>query len=61
MEMKDLINEINDLSRKSKSIGLTSQEKKKQKKLREEYLEIFRNNFRNHLDRIKIVDVEETR
>lgn len=56
MLSKEKINRINELSRKSKKNGLTDEEKKEQKKLRQEYLNTFRKNFKRQLDSIEIVD-----
>ena len=56
MITKELINEINELSRKQRSEGLTPQEKSRQADLREAYLASFRENMKNVLDRIEIVD-----
>ena len=56
MITKELINEINELSRKQRSVGLTDEEKQRQADLREAYLAGFRENMRNVLDRIEIVD-----
>ncbi len=56
MLSQEKINRINFLAKKSKSQGLTGQEKEEQKCLREEYLQAFRQNFRKQLDGIKIVD-----
>lgn len=53
---EDRIKRINELAKKSKTEGLTVKEKKEQKKLREEYLKIFRDNFRSQLENIEIVD-----
>lgn len=50
------INRINELYRKSKAEGLTEAEKKEQKILRQEYLELVKRNLRNQLNNI---DVEE--
>ncbi len=47
---------INELARKSKSVGLTPQEKEEQAKLRKEYIATIRMNLRSQLDQI---DVEE--
>ena len=49
------IERINELAKKSKSTGLTPEEKAEQAKLREEYLAQIRNNFRAQLDNIEIV------
>ena len=59
MEFKEKIDRINFLANKSKKEGLTEEEKQEQKKLREEYLKNFRENFRKQLECIKIVDKEE--
>lgn len=56
MDMEKLIARINVLARKKKAEGLTEEEKVEQQKLRAQYLEIFRNNFKNQLDSVKIVD-----
>ena len=56
MITKELINEINELSRKQRSVGLTPEEKERQAELRQVYLLGFRENMKNVLDRIEIVD-----
>ncbi|OXS61024.1 DUF896 family protein [Cohnella sp. CIP 111063] len=56
MEMDQLINRINELSRKSKKEGLSEQEVAERDRLRKQYLSIFKSNFRQELDRIEIVD-----
>ena len=56
MITKELINEINELSRKQRSVGLTPEEKEHQAELRQAYLIGFRENMKNVLDRIEIVD-----
>lgn len=53
MEQKK-IDRINELARKSKSTGLTPEEKEEQKKLRTEYIAIIRMNMRSQLDNIDI-------
>ena len=55
MVTQEKIERINYLANKSKAEGLTESEKKEQKKLREEYLSGIRKNFRQQLDRIKLV------
>lgn len=52
------MNKINALAQKSKEEGLSESEKKEQKKLREEYLELIRGQVKNHLAGITIVDEE---
>lgn len=58
MEHKNRIKRINELAKKAKTEGLTPEEKKEQKKLREEYLEVFKANFKAQLENIEIVDSE---
>ncbi|MBU5424925.1 DUF896 domain-containing protein [Tissierella pigra] len=56
--MEELIKRINELSHKSKTIGLTDEEKEEQQKLRQEYLKIFRGNMKRTLMEVKVVDEE---
>ena len=56
MLTKDKIERINALSKKSKTEGLTEEEKKEQEALRKEYIENFREHFKGHLNRIKFVE-----
>ncbi|WP_255547743.1 DUF896 domain-containing protein [Crassaminicella indica] len=56
MLSKEKLARINFLAKKSKNEGLTQEEKLEQKKLREEYLKKFRENFRKQLDNIEFVD-----
>ena len=53
---KQKIDRRNELYRKSKAEGLTDAERKEQKILRQEYLELVRRNLRSQLNNI---DVEE--
>lgn len=48
------IERINVLARKSKTIGLTEEEKKEQAALRKEYIAAIRMNVRTQLDQISI-------
>jgi len=59
MKEKERLDRINQLARKQKSEGLTEEEKKEQKILREEYLKAFRKQFRQQLDSIRIVDEKD--
>lgn len=53
--MADLnIDRINELYRKSKTVGLTEDEKEEQTRLRNEYVAAFHNNLRGTLDKMKI-------
>lgn len=55
--MKDeKIKRINELSRKSKSQGLTEDEKREQYILRQEYINAVKLNLRSKLDNVVIVD-----
>ena len=53
---KEKIDRISELSRKSRSVGLTEAELLEQKELREEYLAAIRKNFRAQLENIEFVD-----
>lgn len=50
------IDRINELYKKSKSLGLTDEEKYEQKLLREEYVRLVHNNLRGQLDNIRFVN-----
>ena len=47
---------LNELARKSKTIGLTEEEKQEQALLRQEYLDAIMGNLRRELDNTYIVD-----
>ena len=47
---------INELAKKTKTEGLTAEEKVEQAKLREEYIEGYRRSVRHHIEGSKIVD-----
>lgn len=51
-----LIKRINELSRKSKSEGLSDEEKQEQAALRARYIAAFRQGMMNTLDQVYIVD-----
>lgn len=53
---QNLIDRINELSNKKKTVGLTPEEKEEQKSLRETYLSIFREGFRNRIEMLQIYD-----
>ena len=50
-----LIEKINFLANKKKTVGLTEEEQKEQEELRKEYLRLFKAGFRQQLDSIKVV------
>lgn len=56
MTTDERIQRINQLAKKSKVEGLTKDEKEEQNILRQEYLAIFRQNLKQQLDSVKIVD-----
>ena len=53
---QNLIDRINELANKKKTVGLTPEEKEVQKSLRETYLSIFREGFRNRIEMLQIYD-----
>lgn len=53
---EEKIARINELYRKQKSVGLTFEEKREQKKLWEEYVAAVRRNLRSQLNRIDMVN-----
>ncbi len=57
---EEKIRRINELYRKSKAEGLTEEEKKEQKILRQEYIESFRENLRGQLNNISIKEKDGT-
>lgn len=56
MEFSKIIERINELARKHKSVGLTDSEVTERNELRQLYLKNFKNNFRQQLESIEIVD-----
>lgn len=52
----NLLERINELANKSINEGLTPEEVKEQKELREQYLELFRSQVEEQLSSIKVVD-----
>ena len=55
---EEKIARINELARKSKSVGLTPQEKAEQARLRREYIASVRMNLRSQLDQIDMVEAD---
>ncbi|MDR1782048.1 MAG: DUF896 domain-containing protein [Bacilli bacterium] len=53
-----LISRINELALKAKNNSLSEAEKKEQQQLRQEYLKLFREGFRQKLEHIKVIDVD---
>lgn len=53
---QEMLDRINELSRKKKAEGLTEEEQAEQKVLYKEYIAAFRANFKAQLDNIEFVD-----
>ncbi|GLI83081.1 DUF896 domain-containing protein [Rossellomorea marisflavi] len=56
MLSKEKMNRINELSKKSKSTGLSADEAKEQTRLRKEYLETFRQSMKGTIENTRIFD-----
>ena len=57
--IKEKIDRINELARKSREEGLTDEEKREQTELRYEYRSSIMANLKAQLDNIEIVDAPE--
>lgn len=55
---KTRIERINELAKKSRTEGLTEEEKTEQARLRQEYVAAVRQNLRAQLDNTYVVDAE---
>lgn len=53
---QEKMNRISELSKKSRTVGLSDAEKAEQKALREEYIRDIRKNFRSTLESIEFTD-----
>jgi uncharacterized protein YnzC (UPF0291/DUF896 family) len=47
---------INELSKKAKSGGLTTEEAKEQSSLRSEYLQVFRSSMKDTIEQVRVFD-----
>lgn len=56
MDIDNLVQRINELAQKHKTVGLTEDELQERASLRENYLQNIRRNFRQQLDSIEIID-----
>ncbi|WP_108669307.1 DUF896 domain-containing protein [Peribacillus acanthi] len=56
MLSKEKLARINELSKKSKSVGLTIEEAKEQTKLRSEYLTTFRKSMSDTIEHLTVID-----
>lgn len=54
--MDTLLKRINELANKKKTIGLNEEELLEQQELRQEYLRIFREGFKQQLKSITVID-----
>ncbi|MGZ9584164.1 DUF896 domain-containing protein [Paenibacillus marinisediminis] len=59
MDIEKLIARINELARKHKTVGLTDDEVSERARLREQYLVLFREQVRGHLNTIKWAEDED--
>lgn len=55
---QELIDRINELARKKKANGLTEAESVEQKELRQRYLRLFRQGFRDRIEMLRVYDDE---
>ncbi|MBE7031362.1 MAG: DUF896 domain-containing protein [Ruminococcaceae bacterium] len=53
---EELLNRINELARKSRTEGLTEEEKAEQAELRQQYIKAFRQGFENTMSNVYIMD-----
>lgn len=60
MLSKEKLNRINELSKKSKTTGLSVEEAQEQSKLRKEYLATFRSSMRDTIENVTVIDAEGT-
>ena len=60
MLSQEKIDRINELSKKSKTAGLSIEEAKEQTKLRQEYLASFRSSMRETIENVQVIDPEGT-
>ncbi len=59
MITEEMIDRINQLSRKKKAEGLTAEEQAEQKVLYRKYIDAFKTNLKSQLDMIEIVDEDD--
>ena len=53
---EELLSRINELARKSRTEGLTEEEKAEQAELRQQYIKGFRQGFENTMNNVYIMD-----
>ena len=59
MDIDSLVERINELARKQKETGLTKEETEERAKLREQYLQNVRRNFKSQLENIEWVEDQQ--
>lgn len=59
--MGKLVDRINELARKNKTIGLTAEEQQERETLRQQYLAQFRANFRDQLNHIHFEEDQQNK
>lgn len=59
MDIDSLVERINELARKQKESGLTKEETEERAKLREQYLQNVRRNFKSQLESIEWVEDQQ--
>ncbi|MGI6586502.1 MAG: DUF896 domain-containing protein [Gracilibacteraceae bacterium] len=56
MISREMIDRINELSKKSREAGLTEEEKQEQQELRSKYIEYIKGQVKHQLDSIKFAE-----
>ena len=57
--MDEIVKKINEFTKLSKERELTEEEKKEREKYRRLYIDKFKESLKGHLDKIKIVKVDD--
>ena len=58
-KMDEIVKKINEFTKLSKERELTEEEKKEREKYRRLYIDKFKESLKGHLDKIKIVKVDD--
>ncbi|OPA74671.1 DUF896 family protein [Paenibacillus selenitireducens] len=59
MDFEKIVERINELARKNKTVGLTSEEMAERDALRRQYIDGFKRSLKQQLDNIEIVDEDD--
>lgn len=59
MDFEKIVERINELARKHKSVGLTPEETVERDVLRRQYIDGFKRSLKQQLDNIEIVDEDD--